>query len=129
MKLYNINTETIALEMLNNPKDPFRLNNEVLITHIDAKNLSTTLHIYPHLKIDTKKTKTEWDAKAAIATQTALNSVDNLVLKWQNKDNRHSINTNGHGDLMLFSHFHIIIALHVSQKLHVYRCTHKETAQ
>ena len=109
MKLWNINSETIALEMLNNPEDPFHLNNVDFITHIDAKNLSSTLSIYPHLKVDARKPKAEWDAKAAIATQTALKNVDNIVLKWKNKDNRDSISTNGHGNVILFFHFHIII--------------------
>ena len=110
MKLWNINTETLALEMLNNPVDSFRLNNEDFITHIEAKNLSTTLYIYPLLKTDARKPKTEWDAIAALATQTALKSVDNILLKWKNKDNRDSISTNGHGDVILLFYFHIIIA-------------------
>ena len=98
MKMWNINSATIALEMLNNVDNPLRVNNDHLIIHIDAKNLSTTLKIYPHFKIDARQPKTEWDVKTALATQTALESVDNTVLKWKNKDNRDSINTNGHGE-------------------------------
>ena len=94
MSGWEMTLEKAALERLNNEND----SDEKLVTFIDSQCLSLTLKIYPDLKSDLTKTKDEWDRKAAIATQTALENVDITVSKWKSKENRDCISTNGHGN-------------------------------
>ena len=92
MSSWNIISEEIALEKLNNEND------DILFDCIDAQCLSLKLKIYPDLKSDLSKTKTEWDSKAETATQTALQNVEITVSKWKSKENKDSISKNGYGN-------------------------------